>query len=299
MGEWGLLLTLSTVWGGSFFFNAVAVGALPVLVVVATRVGVATLLLSLLLWARGIGMPREARIWAAFLVMGMLNNVIPFCLIVWAQKTISSGTAAILNAATPLFGVLLAHVLTRDERLTPPRLLGTLLGFLGVGVLIGLDGAPQGGHHLGADALCLAAALSYALAGLYGRRFRNSGVAPPAVATGQLAAATLVLLPPTLIAEHPWNLPVPTPGVIAALLGLATVSTALAYVLYFRLLASAGATNLLLVTLLVPISATLLGSLFLGEPLVPHQAAGMALIGAGLVTIDGRLWRRLRRAPQQ
>ena len=229
--------------------------------------------------------------------MGLLNNAIPFSLIVWGQTHIASGLAAILNASTPLFTVVAAHLLTFDERLTGKRLAGVLIGFAGVVTMIG----PAALRGLGSDILAqvaiLCAAVSYAGAGIFGRRFNRMGVPPLATATGQVTASTLVLLPVALVVDRPWTLAIPNATVWGAVLGLALLSTSLAYVLYFRILASAGATNLLLVTFLIPLSAILLGGLILGEHLAPRHDVGMALIGCGLAAIDGRLLRtgRLRR----
>jgi len=228
--------------------------------------------------------------------MGLLNNAIPFTLFVVAQSTIGSGLAAILNATTPIFGVVVAHLVTRDERLTPSRMAGVLLGVAGVAVMVGPSALGGLGRDLGAQLACLGAAVSYACAGVYGRRFPRLGLAPAATAAGQLSASTLLILPLALLIDRPWMLPVPGPTVFAAVLGLALASTAFAYVLYFRILALAGATNLLLVTFLIPVSAILLGVVGLGEVLLPRQVAGMALIGCGLAAIDGRLPDRLRAA---
>ncbi|MET7244566.1 DMT family transporter [Methylobacterium sp. EM32] len=300
--EWGLLLGLSVLWGGSFFFVGVALRALPPLTLVSLRVGLAAAILALVLRLRGIPMPRGASVWLAFLGAAFLNNAVPFCLIAWGQTHIASGLAAILNATTPLFGVLVAHVLTDDERLTPNRLAGVLAGLAGVAVMVGPSVlAGLGGEALAQGAVLLAA-LSYAFAGIYGRRFKRMGIPPLSAAAGQVAAATLLLGPVALAVDRPWTLAAPPVAAVAAVIGLAALSTALAYVIFFRLLASAGATNLMLVTFLIPVSALLLGALVLGEPVVPRQLLGMALIGLGLVAIDGRLlrWRsgaRLNRPP--
>ena len=292
-GEWATLLVLAAVWGGSFFFNAIALGDLPVLTVVTARVGLAALLLAGLLAVARQRFPRDARVWGAFLAMGLLNNVLPFSLIVWGQTTVPSGVASVINAATPLFGVVLAHALTADEPMTANRLAGVLVGFAGVAVMMG--SAVVGGDALPGELACLAAALSYACAGIFGRRFRAMGVGPMVTAAGQLVAASAVLLPLALAIDRPWALPAPGLPAVAAVVGLAAVSTAFAYVLFFRLLATAGATNLLLVTLLVPVSAILLGTAFLGEVLHARQVAGMGLIALGLAAIDGRPWRAVRR----
>ncbi|MGJ3262918.1 MAG: DMT family transporter [Salinarimonas sp.] len=299
--QWAMLVLLALVWGGSFFFNAVAVAELPPLTVVAVRVAVAAVALQIVLAARGQRLPLRGAVLVAFLVMGVLNNAVPFTLIVWGQTHIASGLAAILNATTPLFAVLVAHVFTRDERITPLRLAGVAVGFLGVVAMIGPTALSGLGESVAAQLACLAGAVSYAVSGVYGRRFADLGVAPMATAAGMLAASALVLVPLALAIDRPFALPAPSLATVASLAGVALVSTAFAYILYFRLLATAGATNLLLVTFLVPVSAILLGVLVLGETLAPKHLVGMTLIGLGLAAIDGRLpraaaarWVRLR-----
>jgi drug/metabolite transporter (DMT)-like permease len=295
--EWGLLIALSGLWGGSFFFNGVVVKALPPFTIVALRVGVAAVALFALTRLLGLAMPKEGQIWANFFGMGLLNNLIPFCLIVWGQTHIASSLAAILNATTPLFAVLVAHVLTEDEKLTANRLAGVVIGFLGVAVMVGPAALGGLGTNLLAQAAVLGGALSYALAGIFGRRFRRMGIPPLVTATGQVTAATAMLAPVALAIDHPWTIAAPGWPVWAAIGGIAILSTALAYVLYFRILATAGATNLMLVTLLIPVSAMLLGAFALGEHVGAKHLAGMVLIGAGLAAIDGRLLAAFRRRP--
>lgn len=295
--EWGLLILLSVVWGGSFFFNQVAVAELPPLSVVAARVAGAACILLVALRALGLRLPREGRVWGAFLVMGLLNNAVPFTLIVWGQTQIASGVAAILNASTPVFAVIFAHFLTADEPMTGRRLGGVMLGLGGVALMIGGSAVEALGGEVVAKVAVLGAAVSYALAGIFGRRFRAMGVAPMATATGQLVMSSLILIPLALLVDRPWTLSMPGGAALGALAGIAAFSTALAYVIYFRLLATAGATNLLLVTLLVPVTAILLGVAFLGEVLTPRHLVGMALIAAGLAAIDGRLLRRRVTSP--
>ena len=293
--EWAMLVVLSVLWGGSFFFNAVAVRELPPFTIVVARVGIAAIALWGALAALRIGMPRVPGLWSAFLGMGLLNNAVPFALFVWGQHHVASGLAAILNATTPLFTVLVAHLFTRDESFTPGKAAGVAAGLIGVAVMLGADLLGGLGTGLLAQAACLAAALSCAFAGVFGRRFKRMGVPPLATAAGQVTASTLVVLPLALLVDRPWTLPVPGPETWGALVGLGLLSTALAYVLYFRILAAAGATNLLLVTFLIPVSAVLLGALALGERLEPEHFIGMALIGAGLAFIDGRFPGALRR----
>jgi drug/metabolite transporter (DMT)-like permease len=286
--EWALLLALSLLWGGSFFFNGIAIKALPVFTVVAARVFLAAVLLWAVLPLAGVSMPRDRGTWTAFLGMGMLNNVIPFCLIVWGQAHIASGVASILNATTPLFGVVVAHLLTADEKMSGGKLAGVALGVVGVCVMVGGEAVSSLTSHVAAELACLAGALSYALAGVYGRRFRALGASPIATATGQVTISSLLLVPIAAIVDQPWTLAPPGAAAISALIGVAVLSTALGYILYFRILATAGATNLLLVTFLIPVTAIGLGVFALGETLAPRHVLGMALIGLGLAAIDGR-----------
>ncbi|MDB5661502.1 MAG: transporter permease [Cypionkella sp.] len=286
--DWNRLVILSLLWGGSFFFVAIALRGLPTLSVVWGRVGLGAGFLALAMWASGTVFPRGLVVWRALAVMGLLNNAIPFTLFVLAQGRISGGMASILNATTPLWGVLLAHLLT-EEKITLPKAAGLACGFAGVVVMMG--GAALGDFW--ASLACVGAAFSYGLAGIWGRRFRGLGVSALATAFGQVASAAMILLPIWLMVDRPWNLAVPGPAVIGAVLAIAAASTALAYLIYFRLLASAGSSNLLLVTFLVPVSACLLGAMFLGDAISGRQLAGFLLIAAGLAALDGRVlkWR--------
>ncbi|MFZ5558558.1 MAG: DMT family transporter [Pseudomonadota bacterium] len=286
--EWSLLIALSVLWGGSFFFVEIAVDTLDPLTIVALRVGLAAIALNVIVLAMGLSMPRDRQLWTAFFGMGLLNNMIPFGLIVWGQTHITSGLASILNATTPFFTVIAAHYLTSDEKVTGGRLVGVILGFAGVVFMIGAGALEGLGTNTLAQLAVLGAAVSYAFAGIFGRRFRNLGCSPLVTATGQVTASGVVLVPLALAIERPWMLPPPTVEVWGAVLGLALFSTALAYILYFRVLATAGATNLLLVTFLVPVSAILLGTTILGEQLELKHFTGMGLIGLGLAAIDGR-----------
>jgi drug/metabolite transporter (DMT)-like permease len=286
--EWLLLLLLSVLWGGSFFFFKVLVAELPTLTIVFTRVLLAGVVLHLVMLARRQTTPSSAKLWRAFFVMGFLNNVLPFVMLVWAETKISSGLASILNATTPVFSVLAAHFFTTQEKLTWNKGAGVLFGLLGVLVLIGPSILVNaGGDQLLPELACVMTAVVYSLAGMYGRRFR--AMPSLTVATGQLTASTVMLAPLALLVDRPWQLPNPSAHVWTALIGLAVFSTALAYIIYFRILAVAGATNVMLVTLLVPVSAILLGVLFLNETFTAQALAGMLLIGVGLTAIDGRL----------
>jgi drug/metabolite transporter (DMT)-like permease len=287
--DWIRLTILSILWGGSFLFVEVALKGLPVLTIVWARVALAAVILGLVLAVSGTGFPGRA-VWPALLVMGVFNNVVPYTLFVTAQGQITGALASVLNATTPLFTVLVAHLATADERITGTKAVGLGLGFAGVVVMLAGRGLQGEGLTMLA---CLLAALSYGVAGVWGRRFRARGVAPLATAFGQVTASAVLLFPLWLWVDAPWAMAWPGFFPIAAVVALAGVSTALAYLLYFRLLASAGATNLSLVTFLIPVSASFLGWLALGEALRPEHLAGFGMIVAGLMAIDGRVGRWL------
>ncbi len=292
--EWLALLLLSVLWGGSFFFAGVLIKTLPPFTIVFLRVGLAAVILNALVKALGIRMPGSRSAWLAFFGMGLLNNAIPFCLVVWGQSHIASGLAAILNATTPISTVVVAHLLTNDEKMTGNRFLGVVIGFFGVVILIGPDSLKGLGANVLAQVAVLTAAVFYAFAGVYGRRFKLMGIDPILTATGQVTASAVLLFPVAMLVDNPWTLTMPALPAWAAIIGSAVFSTALGYVLYFRILATAGATNLLLVTLLIPVSAIMMGTFGLGERLDIRHFAGLAIIGAGLAAIDGRLLARTR-----
>lgn len=288
---WAMLAVLSLVWGGSFILVAVALEALPPLTVVAARMTIGALGLWIVVFALSPPMPHDRRTWRDLIVMCVLNNALPFSLSVTGQLWIPAGLTGVLSATTPVFGVIAAHLLTPDERLTRGRLGGVALGLLGVVVLLGPRALAGTGSELLGCFLVLAAAASYAAAGLWGRRLRH--LPPLAAATGQATCSMALLLPLALVVDRPWTLPAPPAEVWASLVALGLLCTVFAYVLFFVILRRAGGSNVMLVTLMVPVSATVLGVLVLGEAVTPEQLAGMALVGLGLVAIDGRLLRRL------
>ena len=290
--EWGLIIILSILWGGSFFFVGVAVKEMPPLTIVLCRVALASIILLIIVYLKGDKMPSSPGLWGAFIIMGALNNLIPFSLIVWGQTHIESGLASILNATTPIFSVVLAHFLTREERLTANRITGVTIGWIGVAMLIGIESLRGFGIEVMGQLAVVGATFSYACAAIYGRRFK--GINPLIVATGMLCGSTIMMTPLALVIEQPWNL---SPGIttLMALFGLAAVSTSLAYIIYFQVLATAGPTNLLLVTFLIPVSAILLGVVVLAERLAWNAFAGMGLIFIGLIAIDGRLLKMFKR----
>ncbi len=294
--QWAMLGALSLLWGGSFFFYKLLAPVLPPFTLVLGRVAIAALALWPVLLLRGELMRPTAALCGWFLLLGVLNCALPFSLFAWSERTLPSGLAALLNAPTPIMTALIAHLAIRDERLTLRTSVGVLCGFAGVAVLIGpavLDGL--GSSNLLAQLACLGASLAYAVGGVLARRLR--GVTPLQFAAGQLAGATLVMLPVAALGDRFWRLPPLPPSGWASLLGIALLSTALAYFLYFRILASSGATRAALVTFLVPVSALLLGLMFLGEPIAPRDVPAILLVAAGLAVIDGRVLRLFRRAP--
>ena len=298
-GEWASLLGLAFLWGISFFVIAVAVTELEPLTIVALRVAIAAMVLWVAVVLMGHRLPAKLSIWFAFAIMGLLNNIIPFSLIVWGQQTISGGLASILNATTPMFTVLVAGLLLSDEKLTTRKIIGTLTGFCGVAIMMG----PESLIGLTSDTLAMlavmGAALSYAFAGVWGRRFRQLDISTTVIACGQLSMSTLVMVPAaffvSLSQADNQSLTITTlnqASVTAwvAVLVLAVFCTAFAYLLYFKILSSSGAVNLSFVTLLIPVTAVLLGALFLGEQFGWSHFFGMLLIAIGLSIVDGRLW---------
>lgn len=282
--DWIMLWSLSLLWGGSFLFNEIALVGLPPLSIVWGRVALAAGILWVVLLARGAGgLPRA--MWPALLVMGLLNNAVPFTLFVLAQGQITGALASVLNAMTPIFTVLVAHLTTTDERLTGRKALGVGLGF--GGVLAMMAGEGLGGEGL-AMLACLGAALSYGLAGVWGRRFRAAGLSPLATATGQLTGSTLLITPLWLMLDRPWQMSWPGAEPVLAVIGLASLCSALAYLLFFKVLASAGSTAVSLVTFLIPLSAAGLGWLILGELLELRHLVGLMLILMGLWLIQRR-----------
>lgn len=296
--QWLVLVGLAIIWGGSFFFVEVIIKELPPFTTVFFRVLLAAIALHIFLLATGKSFPWRDKTRHVFLFMGLFNNAIPFSLLVYGQTELASGVAAILNATTPMFTVAISHFASDDDRLTPLRVAGICAAIIGVAVMIGNAGL-QGSSQTTflAYVACIGAPVSYSVAGVFGRQLlKRNPVDPLIVATGQLTAASLFMLPMMLWVDQPWTLTAPTMPVLGSMIGLAVLSTALAYIGYFKLLASAGATNLSLVTILVPVSAILLGVTFLGEQLLPRHIIGFALIALGLALVDGRMFWRLRGA---
>jgi drug/metabolite transporter (DMT)-like permease len=295
--DWSLLGLLSVLWGGSFFFNGVVLRELPPLTVVFLRVALAALILLPLLRVYGIRLPRTVAGWTPFFAIGLLNNVLPFSLIVMGQTWIPSGLASILNATTPLFTVVVMAV-AGEEKLHARRIAGVIVGLIGVIILHG-EGLDSKGFGFGTGQgigilLCLAGAFSYGLAALVARRLLSNSP-PLATATFQMLASAAMMTVVAGVVDRPWQLPMPDMTTWLAVIGLAALSTALAYIVFFQILRRSGATNVMLVTLLIPVTALLLGYLVLGEKIFPREIAGALVIGSALLLIDGRVLKFLQR----
>ena len=285
--EWGLLLLLSAIWGGSFYFFAILIKELPVFTIVFFRVFLAALVLWMVVFASGLKPPDSWPQWKNYFVMGLLNNVIPFSLIVWGESRVAPGLAAVLNATTPFFTVLVAHAFTANERLSWNRLGGAIVGLIGVAALVGFDSIKTLGSDLIFQLAIVLAALFYAISSVWAQRFSQM---PPMInAASQTTASSVLLLPLMLLVDHPWSLPMPSMLAIYSQLGLALVCTAVAYILFFTILKRAGSTNISLVTFLVPVSAMILGAALLNEQITTGHILGMLVIGIGLALIDGRI----------
>ncbi len=287
-----MLVLLSILWGGSYFFVEIALLEWSPLMIVAVRVVLAAAVLWVIVLVSRVRLPRDPAVWRAFLWMGILNNLCPFLLISWGQTEIAGGLASILNAATPIFTVIVAGVLLKDEPMTRARMLGAVIGLAGVAVLIGPGALTGLDAHLLAQLAVVGGGLSYAFSAVYGRRFAAMDIEPIVVAAGQLLMSSIIVSVLVLTFETPAGFVAASATTWIVVGVMAVFSTAIAYILYFRLLAAAGATNVLLVTLLIPVTAIVLGAVLLGERLHWLDFAGMLVIALGLSVIDGRLWKR-------
>jgi drug/metabolite transporter (DMT)-like permease len=289
--DWLRLLVLSLVWGGTFLFVSLALRGTPGFTLVFLRVALAAAGFWVFIVASGRRMPRDRKLWRQFLVSGLITNAIPFSLITWEQTQVEGGIAAVMNAMTPCFVVLLAHFFTKDEKATVQKAVGVLIGFLGAYVLLSPEihgGVSMRGLGLIAG---LTASVAHAAAGIYGKRF--TGLSPIVAATGMLTGAAVWLLPVSLIVDRPWE--TVQPSLIAAgAVGALGLGTVIAYLLYYRILRSAGATNLMLATLLGPVWAHILGAVVIGERIYATSVAGALIIVIGLAIMDGRVLKRLR-----
>jgi len=291
---WAELVLLALIWGASFLCVAIALQEIGPLTVVAHRVFWAMLALWAVVAIMRLPIPRSPAVWLAFAVMGVLNNVVPFGLMAWGQLYIESGLTSIFNAATAIFGVVVATFFFADERLTPRKTIGVALGFAGVAIAIGLENLRAFDIQSLAQLAVVAGTLSYALASVWARKML-SGHPPQVAAAGMVTGATVIMVPVAWMFEGPITLDL-APRTLTAISYYALVGTALAYLLYYRVLAMAGSSNLMLVTLIIPPVAIVLGAWVLDEALPPTAYAGFALLALGLCVLDGRIWRLLRRS---
>jgi drug/metabolite transporter (DMT)-like permease len=294
---WLLIGILAILWGGAFFLIEVGLRSFPPITLVFIRVGFAVPAMWLAMRIMGQRLPTDMRIWALLTVVGAFNCALPFTLFFWGQQYLDSSYAAILNATTPLWGVITAHFMTSDEKATPSRITGVLVGLAGIIVMVGPDAMNGLSDNLLAQIACLISTVFYSLAAIFGRRLSQTALTPMAVATGQTMTAALLMVPIMLVVDQPWTMAMPRLDATLAGLALALISTALAYFLYFRLIDRSGASNAQLVAFLMPILAVILGIAFLGEHLNQGQIIGAVLIALGLVIIDGRLLARFRNVP--
>ena len=290
VADWIRIAILSLVWGGSFFFVEVMLEAMPPMTSVLGRliIGLAGLVGLLKL----LGHPLRPLMtqWRSFALIGLINNAIPFSLISFGQTEITGSLASIINASTPIMTAVVAHQLTTDERLSLRKTLGIAFGFGGVLVLFG-PAAMQDGASLLGMAAGLTATICYAFGSVYSKRLKSN---PPILnAAGQVLYGTLWMFPVVCLIDQPWSLPMPGIGPWLALMGIGLLSTTLAFFIYFRVLKTAGASNVVLVTFLVPVSASALGIAFLGEVLAIQHILAYLLIALGLAIIDGRIVARL------
>lgn len=291
--QWLLLILLSLLWGGSYLFHGLSVHELPAPTLVLWRAGLAALALIPVVYASGLRLPSSLRAWSPFMVMALINNVLPFLMIARGQREIASGLASVLGATAPLFAVIFARLFPGGEKPTADRLAGVIVGVLGVAVLVGPEALIGNTTSLLGMTLMLGASAFYGMAAQWGRRFRGT---PPLVTSAmQLTCSTIIMLPLALIIDRPWQLPPPSTSAIAAVVALAVLSTAFAYIVYFRLLAFSGPVNTTLVALLIPVSAITFGIAFLNETLLPRHIAGALIIGLALIILDGRVLVRLKK----
>jgi drug/metabolite transporter (DMT)-like permease len=292
---WLLIGILAILWGGAFFLIEVGLRSYPPISLVFVRLALAVPPMWIAMRLMGERLPTSPRVWGLLTIVGALNCALPFMLFFWGQQYLDSGYASILNATTPLWGVITAHFLTSDEKATPARIIGVLTGMAGIIAMVGPEAIKGLSNNLLAQIACIVSTLFYSFAAIYGRRLSQTALTPMAVATGQTMAAAVLMIPVVLFFDQPWTMPMPRLDSTLAGITLALFSTALAYTLYFRLIDRAGASNAQLVAFLMPILAVILGILFLGERLSSGQIVGAGLIAVGLVILDGRIVEKLQR----
>lgn len=289
LAEWAMLCLCAMLWGSAYVFNAIAIKELPHLTITLARLTIAALFMQAVLRMTGHALPRDPKLWGHFLVFTLLSNIGPYLLVLRGQMGAASGLAAVLTATTPLFTIVLAHFFTRDERLTVNKVAGVLVGIAGVAIVVGFDPAQGLGGAVAAKLFLVAASLLYAIGGIYAKRF--SATPPLVIAASVMTAGAVVALPLTLVIDRPWLLPLPSWQPVAAVFMIGVFGSALAAITYFRLFTVSGATNAMLVTLLLPVTPVVGGALLLGEWLEAREVLGALVIAGALAIIDGRLLR--------
>ncbi len=289
--SWFDLVLLSCLWGCAYPLGKIAIETAGPLTVSAGRVGIAALVLSLVVRLRHDPLPRTWFEWRFFVAVGVLNSVIPYCLILWGMTRIASGVAATITAMTPVITLVAGHYLFASERMDVRRVVSVGIGMAGIAVIVGSDPATLASGDIVARLAVLGATISSALSYVVAARFLQGGpsISAPVASWGQMCSATLVLLPVSLVVDRPWKAATWAPGTTLAILGLAIPCTVVAYLLFYRLSAGAGAANTSLVTLLAPIVSLTLGMIALSEQPRAYHLVGMALVGLALVGTDGRV----------
>jgi drug/metabolite transporter (DMT)-like permease len=280
-----LLLALSSIWGSSYMLIKIGLDTVPPVTVAAARIALGAATLLVVVQIRGLRLPRGVRAWTPFAVMAMVGNVLPFSLIAWGETHIHSGLTAILLGVVPVSTMVLAHIFTTDERFTANKLAGLAAGFAGLIVLVGPDALAGLGGSLAGKLAVVGAALCYATSIVYARRLRHVPVVVSGAAS--LAIATVIIVPVSLIAESPWQA-APSAASVAALVLLGVVGTALATLIFFRLVACTGATFTSLINYLIPLFGVLWGAAVLAERLPATALAGLALILSGIALVNRR-----------
>lgn len=285
--ELALLLALATLWGASYTFIKIGVGTIPPVTLIAARTLIAGGILLFVIRSRGMSLPKDATTWRRFLFQACLNSVIPFTLIAWAERTVDAGLATILNSTSPIFAFLLTAAITRHEAVTARKLLGVIAGIAGTCLIIGVQAFDGLGQELWAQVAIVAATVCYAGAAIFGRGFK--GLDPIMPAAGSLICGAAILIPISFVVDRPWTL-APSPESVFALLGLSVFSTALAFVIYFRLVQTLGSVGTTAQAYLrVPIGVAI-GVVFLGESLTSTAWAGLicVIVGVAAMTIPAR-----------
>lgn len=280
--ELALLLGLSALWGASYTFIKIGVETIPPVTFIAARTLVAGAILVAVIRLRGLNLPGDRQAWMRFLFQACLNSVIPFTLIAWAEQTTDAGLATILNSTSPIFAFLLTVLITRHEPVTGRKLFGVTAGLIGICLIVGVQALDGFGQELWAQLAIVAATICYAGAAIFGKNFK--GLDPMMPAAGSLVCGTVILIPISLIVDQPWTL-APSANSVLALVALSVFSTALAFVIYFRLVQTLGSVGTTAQAYLrVPIGVSI-GVAFLGEKLSSTAWIGLTCVVAGVIAM--------------